>query len=86
MISVGSPRKFGRSKQPHDPRRNQTSNSNVHSINPSLYLGDRGPPSLQGLVTTLMNGNEGRVLVGDVRMNEDTMEDETDGERDLVGR
>jgi hypothetical protein len=38
MTYVGSRRKSGRSKQQHGRRRNQTSNSNVHSINPSWCL------------------------------------------------
>jgi hypothetical protein len=44
MISVGSRRKSGRSKPPHDRRRNQTSSSNDHYINPSLCLEAPGAP------------------------------------------
>jgi len=81
MISVGSPRKSGRSKRLLGRRRNQTSNSNDHFINPLLCLEGREVPKLRGLVATLVSESEGRVLGEDDRMNADMMEEEIDGER-----
>lgn len=82
MISVGSQRKSGRSKRRHGRKENRTSNSNVHSINPSLYLEARRAPihHRDTIVATLMNekGAKGPVAVD--QMSAD-MTQGTGGER-----
>jgi hypothetical protein len=81
MISVGSQRKSGRSKRRHGRRKNRTSNSNVHSINPSLCLEARRTPihHRDTIDAIQMNAKEekGQVVVG--QMNAD-MTRETGGE------
>ena len=56
MISVGSLKKFGRSRLLRDRRKMQISNSNDHSTNPSLSLEVR---SLQAIAATRTKGMDG---------------------------
>lgn len=56
MISVESPKKFGRNRLLRDRRKMQISNSNDHSINRSLSLEVR---SLQAIAATRTRGMDG---------------------------
>ena len=71
MTFVGSRRKSGINKPLLDRRRNQTSNSNVHSINPLLSLGVRNHPSHQGIAGTRMRERKVHRVVDVTRMSAD---------------
>jgi hypothetical protein len=74
MISVGSRRKSGRNKRQRGRRKSQTSNSNVHSINPSWYLeARRALIHRRDIIAAIpTSGKEGKGQVGVDQMSADT--------------
>ena len=61
MIFVANPRRFGINKQQLEPRRNQTSSSSDHYINPLLYHADLDTPIRLEVVGTQVNETEEKV-------------------------